>query len=289
LVGVVLNALSIGALIGVLQLTLRSDERLRPLAKHPAAVALFYLLLPTAFFFQAMYTETLFLTFALLAFMAARQQRWGIATLLTALAVVTRIVGVFVWAGLMVEAYQQSRARSHSWWPDAQCWKRWLLVTPALAGLLCYMAFLWWEFGDPFYFFTVQSAYGAGRQSSLVLYPQVLWRAFKILLTSPLDVRYLTSLQEALVSVLGLILFYLAIRTRQRWSTLVFAAGAFFLPPLTGTLSSMPRYVLVCFPLWFALMIWLKPGTWKWNLWLLCSTLLLLCNTMLFIQGFWIA
>src|SRR5207248_6926983 len=50
-------------------------------------------LFPTAFFFSAIYTESLFLALTVAAFYAARRQRWALAGLCGGLAAATRNTG----------------------------------------------------------------------------------------------------------------------------------------------------------------------------------------------------
>jgi hypothetical protein len=69
----------------------------------------------------------------------------------------------------------------------------------------------------------------------------------------------------------------------------LFALVAYLLPTLTGNLSSMPRYVLVLWPvhLWWADYISQKP---KLRLaYFVISSILLIINFSLFVQGHWVA
>jgi hypothetical protein len=71
-------------------------------------------LFPTAFFFLAPYTESLFLFLSILAFRAARWDRWGHVAVAGALAALTRSVGLVLIPSLMVEAFSAKRGRSSS-------------------------------------------------------------------------------------------------------------------------------------------------------------------------------
>jgi hypothetical protein len=160
------------------------------------------------------------------------------------------------------------------------------------------MIYLKFNFNDPLYFFHVQNEFGASRQTSLVLFPQVIWRYLKIIWTvRPFDLKYYAYLQEFLVSIWTLYILVIAsIKNYQKkvkieWGYLVFAFGTYFLPTLTGNLSSMPRYVLVCFPIFIYLaQIWQKNNKkWPIILYLTINLVLLIINTVLFIQGYWVA
>jgi hypothetical protein len=64
---------------------------------------------PTAFFFLAPYTESLFLLLSILAFREARHDRWGRVAVFGALAALTRSVGILLIPALMLEAIWAGR------------------------------------------------------------------------------------------------------------------------------------------------------------------------------------
>ena len=75
-------------------------------------------------------------------------------------------------------------------------------------------------------------------------------------------------------------------KSTEQIAVLVFSWGAFLLPTFTGSFSSMPRYVMVCLPIYFLLAQ--LPKKW-WLASISVMTFLLIVNTILFIQGYWIA
>jgi len=156
-------------------------------------------------------------------------------------------------------------------------------------GLLAYMAFLQVKYGDPLYFFHVQVEFGGIRQESLVIYPQVVYRYIKILLTArPFNFSYFSSVSELITGIGGLVLILLSYK-KVKISYFLFALLAFILPTLTGTFSSMPRYVLVSFPIFIFLALWSEKSPWFKYSWFIISGILLVFNTVLFIQGIWVA
>lgn len=66
---------------------------------------------PTAFFFLAPYSESLFLLLSVLAFREARHDRWGRVALFGGLAALTRSVGILLVAAMLVEAIRGRRER----------------------------------------------------------------------------------------------------------------------------------------------------------------------------------
>jgi len=78
-------------------------------ARNAVVVAAIF---PTAFFFLAPYTESLFLLLSILAFREARLGRWGRVAGFGALAALTRSVGLLLIPALLVEAIVAGRGRA---------------------------------------------------------------------------------------------------------------------------------------------------------------------------------
>ena len=154
------------------------------------------------------------------------------------------------------------------------------------------MVYLNKAFQDPLFFLHVQEEFGAGRSDRFVLLPQVMYRYLKIFLTQhEWTWSYYAYAQELFVtSVVFCLLLYLTFKQwKKHIPELVFSWGVFIIPTLTGTLQSMPRYVLVVFPLFI---VWNRLGRDKpWLYWVLCgvSAMFLLLNVVLFLQGKWVA
>jgi Gpi18-like mannosyltransferase len=107
-------------------------------------------LFPTAFYFSAVYTESLFLFLALGAFYAARMGRWGWAAAAGALAALTRNTGVLLLLPLGLLLVQQYGWHPRLWWRQAIP----LLAIPlALLAYLGYIGLLW---GNPLLPFEMQ-------------------------------------------------------------------------------------------------------------------------------------
>lgn len=251
-------------------------------SEKSAWLSLFVMLLfPTSFFFGAMYTESLFLLFVFAAFWAAQRQKWLMVAVMISAASATRLVGIMLVPALLIELWQQKQFT-----PTKAAY-----ILSGSFGLIGFMAYLFKVFDDPLYFLHVQSGFGAGRSEKIVLYPQVLWRALKILNTArPINWKYFSYVEETFASTASLFLMFLGIDLlKLPWSWWIFSLGAFLLPTLSGTFSSMPRYVLVCFPLFIFLAAAIEKYPKLAVLWYGVSLALLVMNTMLFIQGYWVA
>lgn len=207
---------------------------------------LFLLAFPASFFFAAAYTESLFFLLAISAVYAAKQQKWWLAGILGMLASLTRVFGVLLAIIVIPEYFKSNSPKKIS---EAIA----LVLIPL--GLLIYMVYLWKAFGDPLAFFHVQPAFGANRSGNdLILIPQVLWRYLKIFFTVPLwSLSYLIAAFELFSFLLGLWLVWQGSLLKIETPYLLYSLAVLLLPTLTGTLSSMPRYFLSAFPLFFVL------------------------------------
>ena len=239
---------------------------------------LLLLLFPTSFFFGSLYTESFFLLSVLLSFYFARRRRFILAGICGALASATRILGGLLIPALLIE-YFSSPGRSRWGWVMA--------LLPA-AGLLLYMYYLNVSFHDPLYFIHAQPAFGAQRSGEkIILLYQVFWRYLKMLVTVPIaNLLYYTVSQEFISAVIFLCLSLLSFKFTRR-SYAVFGILAYVLPSLTGTFSSLPRYVLILFPA-FMLLGKIKSKTIRHSLYAISCALLAL-NTILFTRGYWVA
>ena len=278
-----------------------SQELSKKIAQLSTALILIF---PTSFYFGSLYTESLFMLLVITSFWATRKKKYWLVALTIFLASATRVTGILLLPAVLLEII----------WPKLQLTTQPVsiqklkqelvagfatvskyvvpIATVSLGslGLLAYMAYLYKYFSDPLYFFHVQSEFGGGvRQENLISYPQVVYRYIRILFTTnPVDLKYFSYVQDFVVSIVGLlVLLYSA--TKTRLSYVVFSLLAFIVPTLTGTFSSMPRYILVCFPLFIVLALWAEQSkVFKYS-WFIISGILLVLNTVLFIQGYWVA
>src|SRR5919199_3882824 len=126
---------------------------------------------PTSFFLNAVYTESLFLALSAGSLWAARVRRdLLLACALAAFATATRNVGVFLIAPLAYE-WLKGGAGRYGLWRGAAC----LALAPS--GLLCYAAYLWLRFGDPFLFYTQQGRWDREATGPLTTLSQILTKA----------------------------------------------------------------------------------------------------------------
>jgi len=272
------------------------EAREGALGQKIAKLSLIVLLsFPTSFYLGASYSESLFLFLTISSLLLIKKENWLLASVFAALASATRLVGIFLFPLLLVELWQAKTSKKDKNYLELTqkfIKKYWHLILTTLIstlGLVGYMLYLKIRFDDPLYFLHVQSEFGAGRQESIILYPQVIYRYIKILLTArPFDFKYFSYVQDFISSTIFLLILLFSYK-KVKSSYLVFSLLAFFLPTLTGTFSSMPRYILVCFPIFIYLARFFTKRKLAWYLYLTISTILLIINTMLFVQGYWVA
>src|SRR4030042_71413 len=251
---------------------------------------LYLLIFPTSFYLAAVYTEALFLVLILASFYFAKTKHWWLAGLAGLLAASTRVTGIFLFPALIIELAFQSKF-------DQKEKKDWHYFIANLIplffiplGLIGYMAYLRINFLDPLLFARVQPYFGAGLGTSkLVLLYQVFWRYLKMIITvdktSPV---YLTLILEFLS---GTLFFFLILFSYlRRWfAYFTFMVLSYLVPTLTGTFSSMPRYVLVLFPGFILLAIWAEKYRWVRILYPLVALPFLIMAVLFFTRGFWLA
>ena len=238
----------------------------------------YFLIFPTSFFFSVVYTESLFLFLVLSSFYFARKRNWWLAGILGALASATRLVGIFLLPALLWEWWEQQKVKS----PKLKVQSLLSLIPIFLVamGLLFYMRFLAINYNDSLMFAHLQSV-----DKIIPLY-QVFWRYLKMLLTTKLDPIYFMIWLEFLTTVGFLVLLVFAYLRKIHFPYLVFALLAFIFPTTSGTLLSMPRFVLVLFPCFIVLAL-IEAKKIRWLL-LALSFLLFAISTILFTRGYWV-
>lgn len=256
--------------------------------KDIARLAILLLLVfPTSFYFGSIYTEGLFLALVVWSFYFARKGKWIMAGLLGAVLTATRVVGLALIPALLVEAYlQRKENKKLNLFPVA------IGILFSALGIIAYMAYLNQVTGDPLEFFHNVSIFGQQRSSSLVLLPQVFYRYFfKILPNinySYFPIVFVTYLEI----VTALVFLGLAIASffKLRLSYAFYLVIGYIIPTLSGSFSSFHRYVLILFPAFILLAIWLsKCNKWVKVIIFLILVFGLLIATSLFTRGFWVA
>jgi hypothetical protein len=215
----------------------------------------FLLTFPTSFFLGAVYTEGLFFLLIVSSLYFLKKENYICAAVFTFLASLTRLIGVFLIIPIIfhiIKKYQISNIKNKKYILKIKYYL-FVLIAPIL-GLVSYSVYLLKTTGDPFFFLTSQPIFGANRSSHLILLPQVYWRYFKIFFTANWDFRYFVSVLEFTIFSFVLIILILDLiknltppKAGKNYDLIglnLFSLSNLLLPTLTGTFSSIPRYVL---------------------------------------------
>ncbi|HEU5432555.1 MAG TPA: hypothetical protein VFU81_12880 [Thermomicrobiales bacterium] len=237
------------------------------------AIALF----PTALFFSAVYTESLFLLLAVAALLGARTDRWWLAGIAGALAALTRSYGVFLGLPFAIMLWQRYRFDLRRWFPEA---------IPAAFPVLGPAIFAWQlqqTQGNWRAFIDVQAQWNryqampwetlrCGIQSCFNLGGEpdgATWDWIAAFFHNPavatttawrIDVANSDTL-ELVVTIFFLVLAVFGLRLLPAWQSGYVLPGLLiplFSPSSVHALMSMPRFVLPLFPLFTVLAILLR-------------------------------
>lgn len=306
------NAAFLGALIVLYRLI--AFDFSEPVARRALWVLALF---PTAFFFTAIYTESLFLFLAASALFAARKGDWLLAGVVGFFAALTRSAGLMLLAPFAVLFIQQHGWNPRNWVPDA---------LPAALPALGPVVFGWFLRSQGLGFFD-----WADQQWQWNRFSATPWRTFDCALqgctadvrsfgdTREFDVKpidwgwigqaientnwtSLTSTRfryrvgeshvlELVVTVLAIALVLIGLKKLPLYYS------AFVIPPLivplltpssVNPLMSMPRFVLPLFPLFVVIALLVANRRLGVPL-AVVSSLLLVVLTMQFAQWYWVS
>jgi Gpi18-like mannosyltransferase len=233
---------SFAAALCVLYL-LTAEERSERTAR---TVVLLTALFPSALFFYAPYSESLFVLFALVAFLAARHRSWAIAGVAAGLAALTRSVGIVLAPALAVEALLQWREDGRS--PVAGLAAA---LGPA-AGLGLYLWYWRARIGDALAPIHLQ----ANWERTFSWPWATLFHATRDMLDY-VGITYGGYWAIDWLVVVPVLVASVYAATRYRLSYLVYLWGGLLIPLIyifpSRPLMSMPRFVLPLFPAFWAI------------------------------------
>ena len=199
----------------------------------------FLFIFPTSYFLHVGYTESLFLMLVLGCVLAARRQRWLLAGVLGGLSCLTRGSGLVLLPALVVEAAQQySTARRFQW--------RWLWIGVVGLGFGGYLLLNKLVAGDAFAFLQIRFEF---YRISLAWPWTAVREAIGSMNRTPSQAEII-GMQEFLFIVLGFACTLLSwVKLRPIYS--VWMTGNWLLVTSVSFVSSMPRYTLTMFPIYF--------------------------------------
>jgi hypothetical protein len=233
---------------------------------------------PFSLFFSAMYSESLFLLAAVLAFYLGERKQWFWAALAAAAASATRVVGIAVVLGLLVLYLEQIDWRRRRIRPAIL----WTLL--GAAGLGGYMAFLAQRFGDPLLFVRSQQVPGwaAGLE----------FRSALGTIRDSLSLRAIAAGHYPAIDMIQLGIFGLALGLcALAWHRIGRAYAIWSITTLLISFlswRSMGRLVLVIFPLFLVAALLLHQSRW-YPIIVYISVLLLALFSIMYAHFYWVA
>jgi hypothetical protein len=206
---------------------------------------------PFSFFFGAVYSESTFLLFTLLAFYGFRSGRWALGGLAGAVAGATRVTGILMWPALAWIAWRAAKPASRDRIGAAAG------LTVATLGFVGYCAYVYSLTGQPLLWATALTRWGGGYHpggapwsAPVELVRRLLTHPYAFLATEPMAVY------DTLYGVTAL-LFVAAIPfVWRRFGAAygVFMLANLYVPLSSGAFEGLGRYCSVLFPafIWLA-------------------------------------
>lgn len=232
---------------------------------NPQLPIILLLIFPTAFFFNVVYTESLFLFLSLASFYYALKKNFVLAGILGFFASLTRITGILIFIPLFWEYIQNYGFRKIFN-------NKFLSLLFVPLGTLSFFFYHYLKFGDFFLLLKVEASWGRAfkfNQDHFALFSNAAVANFLV------DILFL-------VAIL-IITFFVFKKLRTSYglymlATLLLALG-------TGTTMSIGRYILVLFPAY--ILVSQIKNKYLQQAWIFASILLLAMNITLFVNNYW--
>lgn len=273
-VGILVSNLALLAALAYLYALAR-----REFDDETAARAVFYAAAaPASVFLSAVNPASLALLLIAAVFYHAGEGQWWRAGLMGALAAVTHPAGVLTAAVIAFEGWHREGTRA---------WRALPAAGLALAGAGVYVGYMAIRFGDPLAYVHAQAAWGHDVSGLGIL--RLVGNTISALHIGP---GFLAGQVSSIVLIdtlmtLCLLPLVIVVAIRMRPAYGVFAALAFLLPLLDGTVLSMTYHALVLVPCFLLLADW---GRRRWLNWLVAgiSLPLMAYLAMLFSRWYWV-
>jgi hypothetical protein len=282
LAGVIVSRLALfGALIFLVKLV--EKEWGKDIAYKTAWLMLIF---PTAYFLMAVYTESLFLFTTLATWYFAKDRNWWLAGFFGFFAPLTRLLGILVapvifWEYLVSKGWNLKKIRFGT-----------LAIFTPLLGLLSYAYFNYIQTGDWLHFLNAQKywaeVHGRGGYHNPMI---IIWDEFISTISKISNEGIFiiggTDLWMTLFAV-G-ILIWITIRKTFSPPYLIWSWGFLMIPIISGSLVSMPRYVLGFFPIYIVLAVWCNKSKLFEQFYTFTSVLLMATFYTMFLFQIWLA
>ncbi|OGM19275.1 hypothetical protein A2686_04795 [Candidatus Woesebacteria bacterium RIFCSPHIGHO2_01_FULL_38_10] len=237
------------AMIIVLYKIIRLDYK-----DNVSLVAIFLLsIFPVSYYFQAVYSESVFIFFLVSSFYLARKKNFFLSGVFAALCTLTRFSGIALIPALVTEWVFQNENLLKNY----KIFLKKLLTQGifypfiGFTGIGIYMLYLKIAFNDPFLFY---KSFSAWSREELTFLPVVIYRYFRIFLTVDKNLQvYWIAVLEFVVAM-GSLIASLFVWKKVRPSYAILMISIILMGSTSGSFIGTPRYILHSFPLF----IWLS-------------------------------
>lgn len=234
---------------------------------NPYLPILFLLIFPTAFFLNAIYTESLFLFLSLATFYYGLKKKFLYAGIFGFFASITRVTGALLFIPLAWEYLKENSFNIKSVFT--------LKVLPIFLiplGTLVFFLYHYFRFGNFFLFFEIEKNWG---RAFVLQKDQFSFFSNSAIVNFCLDALFVAFI---------LIIIYLVFR-KLRISYGLYMLATVAIALSSGNLMSIGRYILVLFPI-YILLASIKNQSIR-QVWIFISILLLAMYTVLFVNNYW--
>ena len=235
-----------------------------------------FLCFPTTFFAVAYYSEGLFLLLTVLVFFFLNQKKILQAALAIIFASLTRSIGMALIFSLVYNYFSSIS------FTIKNVSKKVLYLLPSTLGAALYITYLFYKLNNPFGFISVQTLWLRNINDPISTIIGNVW----IIFTNPnAPFDQYTDLLITLI-FLSLLIFGVRKISSSLW---IFSMLVILIPASTGTLTSMPRYVLASLGVFVILgqLLEEKPYL-KVPIWMASLFLQAILATK-FVNGYWVA
>jgi len=231
---------------------------------------------PTALFITAAYTEALFCAFAFWAWALARERNWLAAGVLAAGAALVRPNGLFVGAGLIVMFLL---VRPIAWR------KAWPLALPFLATL-----------GYVVYLHAITGSWNAWLEAERIFWERhlvdpitSLVNTYNLIFTFSPTGEPSSRMVTEIIAMAVIVVFVIILAARRWWAEAAYVAITAVSLGTSTMYHSVPRTLVVLFPIWMVIGLWLTRYRWLRWAYLIVGVPFLVLVTIKFTQSQWIS
>lgn len=245
-------------------------------------VVFFLLIFPYSFFLISVYSEAVFLLTVVASFYFARKKKWLLSGIFAAFSSAARPTGIIIFIVLLFEYLEDKKFD----WKKIKTDILPIFLSPL--GLVSYMTYLYFKFGDPFLFSTAQNYWGRKTIISISGFTKTFGSYLHDLYSFNFENGpYFVA--NALDFITFVVFFTLAIIVflKIRKSYGLFMILSLIIPAMTQSYISMGRFCAVLFPAFMFFSKISRRQPWGYALimlFLMLSTLVIL----MFVNYYWV-